>query len=273
MRKYLPIVVLVILLVVIFNRIFASRVVQEPVPLASPTLTPRPLTFEELNALYGPCVRLPVIFYHHVQDMDAAKEKGQQNLTVSTSTFTGQMQYLKDKGYVTLGTNSITDFFDRGVAVPKRSIILSFDDGYEDFYLNALPILRQFGFRALVALSTGLVGNPGYLSWDQVSQIAGAGIEIVSHGWSHANLGGADVSLVQREIVTADGQLGERGYNANKVFVYPYGGYNSYTTNFLQSKGYTLSFTTVGGSILCKKQRLILPRIRIGNTSLSAYGF
>src|SRR4030042_5222800 len=113
MRKFLPIVVLVILCVVILNRIFASRVVQEPVPLASPTPTPtpRPLTFEELNALYGPCVRLPVIFYHHVQDMDAAKEKGQQNLTVSTDTFISQMQYLKDKGYVTLGTNSITDFF------------------------------------------------------------------------------------------------------------------------------------------------------------------
>lgn len=277
MRKYLPIVVLVVLLVVIFNRLFPGRIVQKYAPSPSavptPTPTPRPLTFEELNALYGPCVRLPVVFYHHVQDVNAAKASGQQNLTVSTNTFLSQMQYLKDKGYVTLGTNSITDFFDRGVAVPKGSLILSFDDGYEDFYLNVLPILRQFGFRAVLALPTGLVGNPGYLSWDQVSQIAGAGIEIVSHGWSHANLAAANASLVQREIVTADGQLTERGYNANKVFVYPYGGYNSYTISFLQSKGYTLSFTTIPGSTLCKKQRLILPRIRIGNTSLSAYGF
>jgi len=205
--------------------------------------------------------------------MDVAKAAGQQNLTVATDIFIKQMQYLKDKGYVTVATNSLSDFFDKGVAVSGGSVILTFDDGYEDFYVNVLPILRQFGFRAVLALPTGLVGNPGYLTWDEISQAASANVEIINHTWSHANLATNNTDLVQKEIMTADGQLTQHGFNLNKAFVYPYGGYNDYVIGFLQSKGYGVAFTTIPGSTLCKKQRHVLPRIRIGNTNLSAYGF
>lgn len=244
-----------------------------PTSLLSPSASPKPLTFADLNSLYGPCVNLPVLYYHHIQNLDVAKAAGQQNLTVGTSYFIDQMQYLKDHGYVTVATNAITDFFDNGIPVPKGAVILTFDDGYEDFYVNVLPLLKQMGFKAVMALPTGLAGNPGYVTWDEISQIAGSGVEIVNHTWSHANLNTNDTAAVQREIMTADGQLTDRGYNLNKAFVYPYGAYNNYTISFLQSKGYTMAFTTASGSILCKKQRYILPRIRIGNANLSAYGF
>src|SRR5579859_4951371 len=55
-----------------------------PTALPTPSPSPKPLTFEELNAQYGPCIHLPVIFYHHIQNMDVAKAAGQQNLTVAT---------------------------------------------------------------------------------------------------------------------------------------------------------------------------------------------
>ena len=244
-----------------------------PTSLPTPIPSPKPLTFADLNSLYGPCVNLPVLFYHHIQNMDVAKAAGQQNLTVATDIFIQQMQYLKDHGYITLSTNSLTDFFDKSTPVPSGGVILTFDDGYEDFYVNAVPILRQLGFKAVMSLPTGLVGNPGYMTWDELSQAATTGVEIVNHTWSHANLSTNDTGLVQREVVTADGQLTQRGYNSNKAFVYPYGGYNDYAISFLQGKGYTMAFTTVSGSTLCKKLRYTLPRIRIGNASLSAYGF
>lgn len=251
----------------------AGRASPAPTSLPTPKPSPRPLTFGELNALHGPCVNLPVLYYHHIQNMDVAKAAGQQNLTVATNIFIQQMQYLKDHGYVTVATNAITDFFDRGITPSHGSVILTFDDGYEDFYVNVLPILRQFGFSAVMALPTGLTGNPGYLTWDELGQAASSNIEIVNHTWSHANLNTGNTALVEKEIMTADQQLTERGYNPNKAFVYPYGSYNAYTISFLQSKGYTMAFTTVPGSTLCKKQRFVLPRIRVGNASLSAYGF
>ena len=241
--------------------------------LPTPKPSPKPLTFADLNSAYGPCVNLPVLFYHHIQNMDVATAAGQQNLTVGTGTFISQMQYLHDHGYITVATNSLTDFFDKGIPVPHGAVILTFDDGYEDFYVNVLPILRQFGFRAVMALPTGLVGNPGYLTWDELSQAASSNVEIINHTWSHAALGGNSASNVEKEVMTADTQLTSRGYNQNKAFVYPYGSYDNYAVGFLQSHGYTMAFTTESGSTLCKQQRYALPRIRIGNANLSAYGF
>lgn len=251
----------------------ANKYSPPPTSLITPSPSPKPLTFEELNNLYGPCTHLPVVFYHHIQNMDVAKANGQQNLTVATNVFINQMQYLKDKGYITLSSNALTDFFDKGIPIPNGSLMLTFDDGYEDFYVNALPILREFGFRALLALPTGLVGNPGYLTWDEISQIANSGVEIVNHTWSHASLASNNTNLIQKEITTADDQLNQRGYDQNKVFVYPYGGDSDYAISLLQQKGYTMAFTTNPGSTLCKKQRYFLPRIRVGNASLASYGF
>src|SRR5258708_2565185 len=148
----------------------ANHAKPAPTSLPTPKPSPKPLTFAELNSLYGPCVNLPVLYYHHIQNMDVAKAAGQQNLTVATNIFIDQMQYLKDHGYITLATNSLTDFFDKGIPVPKGGVMLTFDDGYQDFYVNVLPILRQDGFKGVLALPTGLVGNPGYLTWDEISQ-------------------------------------------------------------------------------------------------------
>lgn len=240
-----------------------------PIPLASP----KPLTFEEMNSLYGPCTHLPVIFYHHIQNMDVAKAAGQENLTVATVNFIAQMQYLKDKGYITLTSSSITDFFDKSIPVPQNAVIIVIDDGYEDFYVNALPILRQFGFKSMLALPTGLVGNPGYLTWGEVQEAAGSGVEVVNHTWSHADLASNDKNFVKMEIMTADQQLTNYGQNLNKVLVYPYGYSNSYDQSFLKDVGYTMAFTTKPGSTLCAKLRYTLPRIRIGNANLQAYGF
>ncbi|MBI3443190.1 polysaccharide deacetylase family protein, partial [Candidatus Woesebacteria bacterium] len=223
--------------------------------------------------LYGPCVNLPTLMYHHIQDMALAKSKSQGNLTVDTETFKNQMQYLADKGYKTLAMTDLTGFFENGSSISKKSVLLTFDDGYDDFATNAVPILRQFGFKATLFTPTGLINNPGYLSWSQVADIASGGlIEFANHTWSHKAMR-ADGSIDEKEISTADIQLGERGLDNPKVFAYPYGTVSGVAEAILTKYGYTLAFTTRHGSILCKKQRLTLPRIRIGNVSLSSYGF
>ena len=238
----------------------------------TPTATPKPLTFAEMNTLYGPCIYLPVLIYHHVQDMETAKQTNQTSLTVSTDVFRAQMQYLKDKGYVTVSPSDIISFFDSGAAVGKKSVLITFDDGYVDFSLNALPILREFGLTATVFIPTGLVGNPGYLSWQQIGEASSFGIFFGNHTWSHKNVK-QPLDVLQKEITTADTQLSERGVNSVKIFAYPYGFSSTDAEKILSSLNYSLAFTTKHGGTLCKKQRFDLPRIRIGNSSLSAYGF
>lgn len=224
-----------------------------------------------MNSLYGPCVRLPVLMYHHIQSREAATANKQTNLTVYTDVFASQMQYLKDKGYSAVSMTDLVNFFDSGTPVPAKSVMITFDDGYSDFYSDAYPILSGLGFRATVFVPTGLMQNPGYLSWDEISGMNSI-VLFANHTWSHKNVASKNTPM-ENEIGTADTQLSEHGLNSPKIFAYPYGPESIPAENYLNSLGYKAAFTTQIGNILCKKQRLALPRVRIGNGSLSNYGF
>jgi peptidoglycan/xylan/chitin deacetylase (PgdA/CDA1 family) len=237
----------------------------------TPTPTPKPLTFAEMNTLYGPCVRMPILMYHHVQTEEAAKANKQTGLTTYTDFFQKQMQYLRDKGYNVASTNDLVNFFDNGIPVTPKSVLITFDDGYEDFDTDAFPILKELGYKATVFVPTGLIDNPGYLTWIQIISMDGS-ILFANHTWSHKNVG-VSTSMMQYEISTADTQLTDHSLNSPKVFAYPYGLDSGQSEKYLASLGYKAAFTTIPGSILCKQKRFELPRIRIGSTSLSAYGF
>jgi peptidoglycan/xylan/chitin deacetylase (PgdA/CDA1 family) len=114
--------------------------------------------------------------------------------------------------------------------------------------------------------------NSDYLTWDEISRMDGS-ILFANHTWSHKSVSGNSLSVVEKEVSTADGQLSDRGLNNPKVFAYPYGPATVVAENYLNSLGYKAAFTTTSGSTLCKKQRFNLPRIRIGNSPLLNYGF
>ncbi len=242
-----------------------------PTPTPTPKPTPKPLTFAEMNSLYGPCIHLPVLMYHHIQGKDAATADKQTSLTVYTDYFTAQMQYLKNKNYNFVRMNDLTNFFDSGTSIPARSVLITFDDGYEDFYTDAYPILQRLGIPATMFVPTGLIDNPDYLTWSQISQMNGL-ILFANHTWSHANIELSGQKM-KYEISTADTQLFNHSLNSPKVFAYPYGLTSSQAESYLSSLDYKAAFTTVSGNILCKGKRFDLPRIRIGNATLSSYGF
>lgn len=242
-------------------------------PTASPsaTPTPRPLTFKELNEKYGPCAYAPTLMYHHIQPMEEAKAAGHQYLNVAPETFRTQLQYIKDKGYNVVSMSELIAFFDSGTPLPKKPILITIDDGYKDNHTYAFPILREFSYPATIFLSTGLMNNGDYLNWDQISEMSGHKILMANHTWSHKNLQ-TNQDVVTKEIQTASTQLSQRGLDNPKTFAYPYGLVSSQARVALKNEGYTIAFTTRPGSALCKQQRLDLPRIRVGNSNLSAYG-
>jgi len=243
-----------------------------PTPTASPsaTPTPKPLTFSEMNALYGPCVSLPILMYHHIQDAETARQNGTASLTVNPDIFEKQLAFLQSRGYQSIGPAELISFFNSGQALPNKAVMLTFDDGYEDFGRVAAPLLSQYGFKSILFVATGLLDNANYLSWEAVRNLGG-NVYVGNHTWSHQNMG-ANLETIKREVTTAAGQLTEKGLDPLKVFAYPYGIVSQKAVGFLAESGYQLAFTTNPGRVLCQKQRLALPRIRIGNTSISAYG-
>lgn len=248
-----------------------------PTPTASVSATPtpskpKPLTFEEMNKLYGPCVSLPVLMYHHVESMDVAKANKRTGLDVPPDTFRKQMEYLKSKGYTSIAPIDLINFFDAGVKLPNKSVLITFDDGYVDNGDEAFPIMRELGLKGTIYIPTGLMENFDYLTWAKIDEMKASGIiTFGNHTWSHKNVGG-NRDTVKKEITTADTQLSDHGINGVKTFAYPYGLETGFAEKLLTDMGYRLAFTTVPGRIMCKAQRLSLPRTRIGNASLSAFG-
>lgn len=245
-------------------------VIPTSIPSPTPSPTPKPLTFAEMNQLYGPCVNLPVLMYHHIQPADQAAAKSQTNLTVTPETFRSHLEYLRSKTYNLISPTQLAAFFTAGTPLPPKSVLLTFDDAYADFAAYAAPILQEFGFPTTVFTPTGLLDNPDYLSWSDLSRLSG-NFHFGNHTWSHKNVA-TTIEVIRNEISLADTQLADRGFNSPKIFAYPYGLANANAQAVLQDLSYQLAFTTQPGRILCTKQRLALPRLRIGNSALANYG-
>lgn len=218
------------------------------------------------------CTDVKVLMYHHVRDNQEAKDKKQTSLNVTPEMFEKQMQYLKDKGYCVIGMDQLATFLNTGSKLPPKAVIITFDDGYEDNYLRAYPILKKYGFKATIFTATGLLENPDYLKWSQIDDMKNSGlINFSNHTWSHHPSSGTK-QIQEQEIGTADKQLNEKGLNKTKALAYPYGNSSENAKEVLQAMGYQLAFTTKHGSMMCSSARFDLPRVRVGNAPLNSYG-
>ncbi|MCW1948931.1 MAG: polysaccharide deacetylase family protein [Candidatus Shapirobacteria bacterium] len=247
-------------------------ITEVPTKTPSPTVkaTPKPATVESMNKEYGPCAKVNVLMYHHIQDENIAKEKGQTSLTVTPEFFKKHLEYLRDNGYSVITMAELKNFFSGGIVLPKKSVMITVDDGYKDNYEVMYPILKEFGFKATVFVATGLLNNPEYMSWGDLNQMKDL-VYFGNHTWSHHSSAGTKEKQTE-EITLADKQLSEHGLNDDKIFAYPYGGSSKIAKEVLTNNSYQIAFTTVHGNILCRGKSLELPRIRVGNSSLRSYG-
>lgn len=236
--------------------------------------SPKPSTETGGPVIYsGYCLNVPILMYHHVQPAELAKEKWQTNLSVNRNVFSSQMAYLAQSGYTTITLEILAEALINKKPLPNKSIILTFDDGYEDFYTYAYPVIKQHNLKANLMLSTGLVNNPDYLNWGQVKEMASStNIKIYNHTWSHRNLAGASTEKIALEISRAQQQLQDQIGVKSTIFAYPYGGYSDKVINYLKSNGFVIALSTDQGTTQCNSFLMTLNRTRIGNSQLSYYG-
>src|SRR3981189_1583833 len=117
---------------------------------------------------------VPILNYHSVGP-------GGDEYTVASEDFEHQLDFLVSAGLRTVSLDDLVQHRDL-----SRAVVLTFDDGTEDALIRVLPALRKRGMRATFFLITGLVGKPGYLTWDSVRTLAAAGMEIGSPRADHA---------------------------------------------------------------------------------------
>jgi peptidoglycan/xylan/chitin deacetylase (PgdA/CDA1 family) len=185
---------------------------------------------------------VPVLMYHSID-----YEKGNE-LRVPKEKFKEQMQYLKDNRYTTLTFNELYDFLINNKPIPEKSVVITFDDGYEDNYQNAYPILKEFGFYATVFVIINAIDNEkAFLTSEQLKEMSQNGIDIESHTLAHDEL---NKLSYDKQVLTLKGskEFIEKTLNKQVKYIgYPFGKWNNDTIKALKDTGYTMAFTTLSG--------------------------
>ncbi len=171
-----------------------------------------------------PAVKLlvPIFMYHHVSNQPTTNLLD-YNLTVTTTDFDAQLTWLQQQGYTSITQTELFDALYYGKALPKHPVILSFDDGYEDVYTDALPTLLVHHFRGVFYIITGMIGGR-YMTWPQVRTLAQDGMQVASHTIHHVNVGEPPYGTsTQKELLqskaTLEAQIGQQ----IQFFCYPSG--------------------------------------------------
>jgi len=184
---------------------------------------------------------VPVIMYHSI----AYEEGNPARLPVEN--FKAQMQYLKDNNYTTLTLDELYKYYTEDYPIPEKSVVLTFDDGYDDNYTSAYPILKQFGFKATIFLISDFIDKmPGYLNSTQVKELNANGMSIECHTVDHPHLDQLTVDQQKLELENSKQAIEKLLNKQVKYIAYPYGGYNQDTLSLVSQLGYSLAFTTDG---------------------------
>lgn len=176
---------------------------------------------------------LPILTYHSLDESGSV-------ISTAPSLFQRQMASLAGSGYQTLTLSEAARYLASGEAWPEKSVVLTFDDGYENVYREALPVLVGYGFRATIFPiaeycgrcldAPGMadtVGRRPFMDWPTIREMHGYGIEFGAHTLSHPHLTQIPLREAEREIVASKHQVEDCLGEAVEVFAYPYGSYNA----------------------------------------------
>ncbi|WP_077369660.1 polysaccharide deacetylase family protein [Anaerosalibacter sp. Marseille-P3206] len=209
---------------------------------------------------------IPVLMYHHIVEDENEANK----ITLTSKRFEEDMEYLKTKGYTTISFKELIDYSEGNNNLPDKPVIITFDDGYEDNYINAYPILNKNNMKATIFVIGSRIGitnfnnDPrySYMSWGQAKEMYQSGlIEIQPHSYDlhhyktnakhgqgvlpkdkenekeHYNRFLVDTEKVMKLIKD---NVGSESY----VYAYPYGKYNATNEEVLKALNFKVTLTT-----------------------------
>lgn len=172
---------------------------------------------------------IPILMYHSISEGDEAGVQPYYRTTTSPEMFAAQMRELHEAGYSTLGVTEATCLLNGDTQSIGKNVVITFDDGFEDFRANAAPVLAEYGFTATVFLPTAYIGdNPQTfkgkpcLTWSEIRQLQDAGFTFGSHTVNHPQLHQLAAQDVNEEVVKSKETIEQRLGRSVESFAYPY---------------------------------------------------
>lgn len=225
---------------------------------------------------------VPVLMYHSISSSSNPKFK---QFAVPAQAFDEQMAYLQAHRYTPVTITQLARMRAAGgETLPERPVVLTFDDGFADFFTAALPILQRYGFVATLYVTTAFVGETSrwlcsegeaeraMLTWDQLKEICASGVECGGHTHTHPQLDTLPVPRVQEEVQLCKRILEDHLECKIDSFAYPYGYQTATVRQIVQAAGY-LSACAVKNRMSTEKDDLFaLARLMIhANSSLDDF--
>ncbi|WP_206886385.1 polysaccharide deacetylase family protein [Alicyclobacillus mali (ex Roth et al. 2021)] len=210
-------------------------------------------------------ISVPILEYHAANDVpgdEATLRKGQLQQ---------EFYWLKTHGFHTINFGQLYAAWYYGYKLPRRPILITFDDGYESFYTDVLPLLQKFRFQATCFIIAGYVHTwidtkvefPT-MTQAQLEQLQASGlVDIEGHSYSHPNLTYVPSSRLEQEIKGSSEILSKIVKHPIWVFCYPYGAYNSTIIHTVETSGYALATTQNEGYANLAQGPYTLDRIPI----------
>lgn len=213
---------------------------------------------------------ISILMYHQVGDF--APMQTHRSTYCHYRRFQRQMAFLKLFRYNVLSMDETLACLYGGRPVPPRAVVLTFDDGYENFYQYAWPVLRKYGFPSMVYLLSGMLGQPSQwfdedgrdtpplMSPDRILQLRALGVDFGSHGISHAKLAEVDAQTVHREVAGSKAQLEQLLGEEVRHFCYPFGSHDQTAVDAVRAAGYASAVTCLRAAATPAFDPLLLPR-------------
>jgi peptidoglycan/xylan/chitin deacetylase (PgdA/CDA1 family) len=186
---------------------------------------------------------VPVLCYHNI----GAQARGR--LQMSAKAFEEQMQYLKREGYRVIALREFLEFTALRRQLPRKTVVLTFDDGWRSFKEHAYPVLKELGFTATLFIYTDFIGARTALSWAELKELADEGFDVQAHSKTHTDMrrkqGESDEEFARRmeaELVQPLALFQRRLGRAPTILAYPYGSHDEEVTRRAREAGYAAAF-------------------------------
>lgn len=216
--------------------------------------------------LFGTPIGVPILMYHKISNDDNI-------YSIRPELFDRQMQYLADNGFTAISLPQLANSLTGKSALPAKPVVITFDDGYEDNFTTALPILEKYGLRAAVFIAVNKVGQPGYLSWEQIQSMQARNTDIGSHTLSHTALTTLSPAQWEQEVQNSKLELEQRLRKPVTFLAYPHGQFSPAMFDYLKRIGYNGAFSGLTGLNLKDTSLYELKRISILGPKLSLWRF
>jgi len=200
---------------------------------------------------------------------------------ISAEIFTQQLDYLKQQKIEIISLREVVKRLNAGTELPVAAVSICVDDAYRSFYDVGMPIIRKYAIPVTLFVNTASVGGRGYMTWDEIIELAAEGVEIENHTDTHPymiELKKGESYSDWRNRIKSDVEKSQQKFAqylgfSPTVFVYPFGEYSADIVEIIKEIGFDGAFAQQSGIITVNNNRYILPRFPMGGPFATMAGF